>query len=174
MIELLKTRRSIRKYNDKEVEQEKIELILKAALLAPSSKGKRPWEFIVVKDKEILKKVSKCRTIGGGPFIANASVAIVVLGDTEKTPDVWIEDASIAATLIHLEAHKLGLGSCWVQVRERMHNDKITAEEYLRQELSIPKKYGVECIISIGYPSENRPSYEEKDMDFSKVHYEKF
>ena len=80
MIELLKTRRSIRKYNDKEVEQEKIELILKAALLAPSSKGKRPWEFIVVKDKEILKKVSKCRTIGGGPFIANASVAIVVLG----------------------------------------------------------------------------------------------
>lgn len=174
MIQLLKTRRSIRKYDEREIEKEKLDLILKAALLSPSSKGKRPWEFIVVMDKHTLKNVSRCRTVGGGPFIANASVAIVVLADTEKTSDVWVEDASIAATLIQLESHKLGLGSCWVQVRERMHDDKITAEEYLRKELNIPEKFGVECIISLGYPAENRPAYEEKDIDFSKVHYEKF
>lgn len=174
MIELLKTRRSIRKYSEKEVEKEKLELILKAALLAPSSKGKRPWEFIVVRDKENLKKVSRCRTVGGGPFLAKASAAIVVIADTEKTSDVWIEDASITATLIQLEAHKLGLGSCWVQVRERMHDDKITAEEYLRRELNIPAKYSIECVISIGYPNEERPAYEDKDIDFSKIHYEKF
>lgn len=174
MVELLKTRRSIRKYTEKEVEQEKLELILKAALLAPSSKGKRPCEFVVIRDKDKLKKVSRCRTVGGGPFIANSSIAIVILADTEKTPDVWIEDTSIAATLIQLEAHELGLGSCWVQVRERMHDDKITAEEYLREELSIPEKYNIDSVISIGYPAENRPTYEEEDIDFSKVHYEEF
>lgn len=174
MVELLKTRRSIRKYTEREVEQEKLELILKAALLAPSSKGKRPCEFVVIRDKDTLKKISRCRTIGGGLFIANASVAIVVLADTEKTPDVWIEDTSIAATLIQLEAHELGLGSCWVQVRERMHDDKITAEEYLREELSIPEKYNIDSVISIGYADRNRPSYKDEDIDFSKVHYEKF
>lgn len=174
MVELLKTRRSIRKYTEKEVEQEKLELILKAALLAPSSKGKRPCEFVVIKDKNKLQKVSRCRTVGGGPFIANASVAVVILADTEKTPDVWIEDTSIAATLMQLEAHELGLGSCWVQVRERMHDDKITAEEYLREELSIPEKYNIDSVISIGYPAEKRPVYKEEDIDFTKVHYEEF
>ncbi|MGL5243893.1 MAG: nitroreductase family protein [Sarcina sp.] len=173
MIDFLKTRRSIRKYKDISIEDEKIENILKAALLSPSSKGKRPWEFMIIKDRDLLKKMSKCRLKGGGPFLANAPLGIVVLGDMQLT-DVWVEDCSIATTLMQLEAHELGLGSCWIQVRKRMHDDEVTAEEYLKNILNIPEKYGVLCILSIGYKDENRMEYEDRDLKFDKIHYGKF
>lgn len=173
MIEFLKNRRSIRKYTDKKIEKEKIDNILKAALLSPSSKNRKPWEFIVIDNENMLKDLSRCRTVGGGPFLANAPLGIVVLADKLKC-DVWIEDASIASTLIQLEAEKQGLGSCWVQVRERMHDNEKTAEQYVKEKLNIPENYAVECIISIGYKDEVRKSYEDNDLDFSKVHYNGF
>ncbi|UWD48296.1 nitroreductase family protein [Clostridioides difficile] len=173
MIEFLKKRRSIRKYKNVEVEKEKLDKILKAALLAPSSKGLRTWEFIVVNDKETLLNLSQCRTKGGGFFLKNAPLAIVVIGDKEKN-DAWIEDASIAASYIQLQSHELGLGSCWIQVRNRMHDDSIDADKYIRDELNIPDKYSVECIISIGYPDEEKKSYCDDDLDYEKVHFNKF
>lgn len=168
MVELLKTRRSIRAYKDIEIEDDKIKLILKAGLLAPSSRGKRPWEFIVVSDKSILEKLSKCRTKGGGPFLKNASKAIVVLANTNET-DVWVEDCSIAAILMQMEAHELGIGSCWVQVRNRMHDDNKTAENYIKELLKIEDNYSVECILSLGYSEEKKKSYDESNIDWSKV-----
>ena len=171
MIDLLKTRRSIRKYKDRDIEKEKIENILKAGLLALSSKGRKPWEFLVIKDKEKLEKLSKSKPMGSF-WLANAPVGIVVIANKEITTDVWIEDTAIAATLMQLEAHSLGLGSCWSQVRERNYDDSLSSEDYVRNILNIPENYGVCCIISIGYPNEARPAYEEKDIDFTKVHYE--
>ncbi|MBM6838834.1 nitroreductase family protein [Clostridium saudiense] len=171
MIDLLKARRSIRRYKDRDIEKEKIESILKAGLLAPSSKGRKPWEFLVIKDKEKLQKLSKSKPMGSF-WLANAPVGIVVMVNKEITTDVWIEDAAIAATLMQLEAHSLGLGSCWSQVRCRNYDDSLDSEEYVRNLLNIPENYGVCCILSIGYPDESRPAYEEKDIDFNKVHYE--
>lgn len=171
MIELLKTRRSIRKYEDREIEKEKLESILKAGLLSPSSKGRKPWEFLIIKDKEKLEKLSTSKP-GGSLWLADAPLAIVVMANKEITSDVWIEDASIAAAFMQLEAHSLGLGSCWSQVRERNYDNNLNSEDYVRKLLNIPSKYGICCIISIGYTGENRPSYEEKDIDFTKVHYE--
>ncbi|AXU52669.1 TPA: nitroreductase family protein [Clostridioides difficile] len=173
MIGFLKKRRSIRKYKDVEVEKEKLDKILKAALLAPSSKGLRTWEFIVVDDKEKLINLSQCRTKGGGFFLKNAPLAIVIIADKEKN-DVWIEDASIAASYIQLQAHELGLGSCWIQVRNRMHDDNIEADKYIREELKVPSKYSVECIISIGYPDEEKKAYGDSDLDYKKVHFNHF
>lgn len=172
MLDLLKSRRSIRKYTQKEVEQEKIESILKAGLLAPSSRGKRPCEFIVVKDKGLLQKLSVSKPTGS-TFIANASVAIVVIADAELT-DMWVEDASIAATLMQLEAHKLGLGSCWSQVRGRVFDDNKGTEQFIKELLNIPEKFGVCCVLAIGYPDEKKSAYQESDIDLSKVHIEKF
>ncbi len=105
MIELLKSRRSIRKYKNQDVEQEKLDLILKAGLLAPSSRSIKPWEFIVVKDKETLHKLSMSKQ-SGSALLADAPVAIVVIANTELT-DMWIEDSSIAAILMQIEAHKI-------------------------------------------------------------------
>jgi len=85
--------------------------------MAPSSRSRRPWEFIAVTDKEKLEKLSKIRE-HSSDFLAGAPLGIVVVANP-KTCDVWIEDSSIAAIIIQLSAQSLGLGSCWIQVRER-------------------------------------------------------
>ncbi|MEG3071814.1 MAG: nitroreductase family protein [Candidatus Syntrophopropionicum ammoniitolerans] len=109
MYELLKARRSIRKFQDKQVEKEKLDTILKCALLAmPSSRRSQPWEFVAVTDRELLQKLSTCRE-HGAEFLAGAPAAVVVLADLEKS-DVWIEDAVIAAIIMQLAAQSLGLG----------------------------------------------------------------
>jgi len=169
---LLHLRRSIRKFQDKEVEKEKLEIILKSALLAPSSKGRRPWEFIAVTDKGLLDKLSKCRE-HSSKFLAGAPLGIVVVADPEAC-DVWIEDASIAATIIQLSAQDLGLGSCWIQVRERLHTEGEKAEDYIKELLGIPDKYNVECIVAIGYPAEEKKPYDENKLAYEKIHYNVF
>ena len=172
MYELLKTRRSIRKFQNKEVEKEKIDTILRCALLSPSSRSRRPWEFVVVTDKKMLKELSKCREHSSG-FLAGAPVGIVVIADPEKC-DVWVEDASIASIIMQLAAHKLGLGSCWIQVRRRTAPNGKETGDYIKELLGIPSKYEVECIIALGYPDEERCPYSETDLLYDKIHYGKF
>ncbi|HHT23605.1 MAG TPA: NAD(P)H nitroreductase [Bacteroidales bacterium] len=170
--DLLKNRRSIRKYTDQKVEKEKIEKITKAALMSPASKRSNPWEFIVVEDKEMLQKLSETRT-HGSQLLAGSPLGIVVIADPAKS-DVWIEDASIAALNIQLQAQDLGLGSCWVQVYAREHTEEISAEEYVRNLLNIPEEYGVLCVISIGYKDEERKPYDEEKLAYNKIHFEKY
>jgi nitroreductase len=172
LLDTLKTRRSIRKFKDQEVEEEKREVILKSALLAPSSRSRRPWEFIVVTDRERLNKLSQCRE-QSSKFLAGAPLAVVVLADQDLC-DVWIEDASIASAFIQLSAHDLGLGSCWIQVRERFHSEEKKAEAYIRELLEIPDQYSVECIIAIGYANEEKKPYEEEALPYEKIHYNQF
>ncbi|VAX32202.1 Nitroreductase, partial [hydrothermal vent metagenome] len=92
---LIRKRRSIRKFLKKEVEAEKIDQLVEAALRAPSSRGLNPWEFIVVTKKDLLEKLSKAKKHGSS-FLNNAPLGIVVCADPAKC-DVWIEDASIAS-----------------------------------------------------------------------------
>lgn len=172
MLEFLKTRRSIRKFQDRPVEKEKVDGIIKSVLLAPSSRSRRPWEFVVVTDKETLKDLSLCRK-GSSSFLAEAPLCIVVLADKEAC-DVWIEDCSIAAIIAQLSAHSMGLGSCWIQVRERMKDEKVSAETYIKERLNIPDKYAVQCMIAIGYPGEEKKPYEEEMLPYNKIHFEKY
>ncbi len=172
MLDLLKQRRSIRKYEDRVVEQEKLDIILKSALLSPSSRGIRPWEFIVVTDKEILGKLSQCKA-HGSQFLKDAPLGIVVIADSTAS-DVWVEDVSIASTIIQLTAQSLGLGSCWIQVRNRKTADNQSSEDYIKELLNIPEKYGVDNIIAIGYPGEKKRSYDEDSLLYDKIHREKY
>ncbi len=172
MLNMLKTRRSIRKFQDKEVEESKLDTILKAALLAPSSKSRRPWEFIAVRDKEVLDKLAQCKE-HGSQFLSGTPLAIVVVADPEAC-DVWIEDTSIASTIIQLTAQTLDLGSCWIQVRTRLRSDGQQSEEYIKELLEIPEKFTVECIIAIGYPGEEKKPYDENQLLIDKLHYDSF
>ncbi|SHO52293.1 nitroreductase family protein [Anaerocolumna xylanovorans] len=172
LFDILKSRRSIRKFQNKEVEKEKIDVILKSALLSPSSRSIRPWQFIAVTDTELLQQLSLCRE-PGPKFLADAPLAIVVIADKEAS-DVWIEDASISSTIIQLTAQDLGLGSCWIQVRERFHTEQEKAEDYIRKVLEIPVQYSVECMIAIGYPAEEKTPYEEDTLLYQKLHFNKF
>ena len=168
----LKSRRSIRKFQNKEVEKEKMDVILKSALLSPSSRSIRPWQFIAITDTELIRQLSLCKD-HGSQFLAGAPFAIIVIADQESS-DVWIEDASIAAAIIQLTAQDLDLGSCWIQIRERFHSKQVTAEEYIREVLGIPEQYSVECMIAVGYPGEEKKPYEEDLLPYQKLHFNKF
>ena len=93
--ELIKNRRSMRKFTDEELTQDQVVALMKAALMSPSSKRSNSWQFVVVDDKEVLKELSHCKEQASS-FIADAALAIVVMADPLAS-DVWIEDASIAS-----------------------------------------------------------------------------
>ena len=171
-IELLRNRRSIRRYEKRQVEKDKIDLILEAALRSPSSRSLNPWEFIVVTDRELIEKLSMAKEHGSA-FLKGAPVLVVVCADPERC-DVWIEDCSIASILIQLQAQDLGLGSCWVQIRKRMHNSKKTAEDYVKEILGIPEKMVVESIIGIGYPAERKEPHPADSLQYKKIHLNRY
>ncbi|BAI80762.1 nitroreductase [Deferribacter desulfuricans SSM1] len=168
MIEILRKRRSVRQFLDKEIEKEKIDILKEAVLRSPSSRGINPWEFIFVTDKELLEKLSKAKKHGSA-FLKNAKLGVLVIADTRKS-DVCIEDCSIAAITLQYVAESLGLGSCWAQIRLREHNDNISAEEYVRNLFVLPDYYLIECIIGIGYPKNKPQGHDYSTLQFEKIH----
>ena len=168
VMSLIQKRRSIRKFKTKPVKQDKIDTLVEAALRAPSSRGLQPWEFVVVTDKDILERLSRARPHGSA-FLGNAPLGIVVYADP-TTADTWVEDTSIAATYIQLVAESQGLGSCWIQIRNRMHDDTVSAEDYIAEMLHLPKGRKVEAIIAVGYPDEVKPPHSRENLPFEKVH----
>ncbi|WP_148882270.1 nitroreductase family protein [Thermococcus aciditolerans] len=169
--EVLRKRRSVRRFQERPVPRKLVEKLLEAAFLSPSSFNKRPWHFIVVDDREKLLALSMAKL--GASGLATAPVAIVVTAD-ESRSDVWVEDASIAAEHIQLAAFDLGLSSFWVQIRNRMHDDKKTAEQYVRELLGIPENYRVLCIIGVGYPAEKKPPHGDEVFEWEKVSHNLF
>jgi nitroreductase len=169
---LIKNRRSIRKYRKQEIEKDKIEKLMQAVLLSPSSKAKFPCEFIFVNDKELLAKLSQSKPHGSA-FLANAPLGIVVTADSTKS-DVWIEDASITATFIILAAEALDLGACWIQIRKRKYSDTIDSEAYTRNILSIPDNRRVLSIVGVGYPDETKMPRQEGGLEYDKVFFNQY
>jgi nitroreductase len=170
--QLLLERHSIRKYTDREISADDVKTILQAALLAPSSKSVRPWQFVVVENKEKLAKLATCKPIAAHA-IKGAAFAVVVIADPGKS-DMFIEDASIAAQFMQLQAHDLGIGSCWIQVRNRFNADGEPAETLVQETLGIPEYLKVECIMSFGYPDETRRPVDESKLKWEKVHIEEW
>lgn len=172
LMETILNRRSVRKYSGEKIEEEIIKKILQAGLAAPSGRSRRPWEFILVRDKETLSKMSVSRKCGAG-MLAQADCAIVVIADPKKT-DVWTEDCSIAMAYMHLMADRLGVGSCWIQGRLRNAPDDRTMEEHLRELLGYPKEYCLEAILSLGMTEEHPIARKIEDLPEEKVHYDRF
>ncbi len=170
--ELIHRRRSTRKFADKELTQEQVVTLMKAALMAPTSKRTNAWRFIVVDDKELLKKLSGCKA-QSSEFIAQAPLAIVVTADP-LVSDVWIEDASIASVFVQLQAEDMGLGSCWVQIRERFTSSGMPSDEYVREILDIPLQLQVLSIVVVGYKEVERKPFNEDNLQWEKVYINKF
>lgn len=169
LLALLYKRRSTRTYQDRQIEQEKIDVLIQVALLAPSSRNRKPVELIVVTDTALLQKLSLSKETGAN-FLKEAPLAIVLLADKTKS-DVWIEDVSIVATIIQLTAESLDLGSCWIQLRDRISLEGISSEEYVRKTLNIPEKFSASIILSIGYKAEKLPPYLKENLDTNKVSF---
>lgn len=171
-IDLLRARRSIRRFQDQPVEKEKIDILIEAMLRSPSSRGLSPWEFVVVTEKETLVRLSQAKPHGAS-FLKNAPLAIVVCADPTKC-DVWVEDCAIASILLHLAATDFGLGSCWVQIRLREHDAHQMAQDYVAGILGLKEGMVVESIIAIGYPAEKSPGHPRPSLLDGKVSFDKY
>ncbi len=172
MIEILRSRRSIRKYEKRPIDEGSLATVKEALLRCPSSRGINPWSFIFVDDGDLLAGLSKAKEHGSG-FLENAALAIVVCGD-ESMSDVWVEDCSIAAIVAQLTAHSLGLGSCWIQIRNRAYSTEKTSEQVVRELLGIPSHLRVESIISIGFPGETKTPVPVEKLHYEKIMYNRY
>jgi len=167
MIELLRARRSIREFTGKPIELQKIEILKEAALRSPSSRNIDPWEFVFVDRRELLEKLARAKP-HGAKFLAGAALGVVVCADGDKS-DVWVEDCAIASILIQMVAQSIGLGSCWIQIRNRMFDDKVTSEDYIKGVLGMPAQMKVESIVAIGYPAEIREPLPREELKDHKI-----
>ena len=149
--DLVQKRRSHRKYTDEEIDADDLKLIIRAALMSPTSKNQRAWQFVVVDDKQDLEKLADAKNLGS-QFLKDAPVAIVVLGDPMQN-DCWVEDGSIAAASMQYQAEELGLGSCW---------------------MDIPDNLNCLCIIALGHWTDERREQSEDKLKWENVHLNKF
>jgi len=167
VLEAQKTRHSIRKYQPKPVEQDKVDKILAAAMQGPSAMNARPWHFVVITDKAVLSEIPKVSAYA--QMAPTAALAIVVCGDTklEKLPDLWVQDCCIASTNIVLAAHALGLGAVWTAAYPLPGRS-----EGIQKILGLPKNVIPLSVIPIGYPAESKPATDR--FDKSRVHKDKW
>lgn len=150
IMEAIKSRRSIRQYLSREVEEEKIKIILEAARWAPSAGNRQPWHFIVVRDSETRKQLGALHPRGG--WMKDSPVVIAVLGDPEKHPKYHLCDPHQAVQNLLLAAHSQGLATCWMGVRGK------DFEVEFKGLLGVPEDWRVICTISVGYSEQKRSS----------------
>ena len=172
MLQTILNRRSVRQYTDEPIPEEKLNAILYAGLAAASSKNRRPWEFVVVRDRAMLDALGGCRP-GAPNLLSKCQAAIVVCADAEAV-DVWVEDCGSAMTQMHLTADALGVGSCWLQVRLRKAADGRDTADVVREALGIPAKYGVMAMLTLGMPESHPAAHTVDELLLEKIHREHF
>lgn len=166
--QLCQRRRSIRKYTNQPIEQEKIDYMLRCALMAPSAKRTCPWEFIVLRDEAKLRPLAACRTYGSQMF-NTATAAIVIALDPTLCDNTWMADGAIAAENILLAAAEQGIGACWCHVYEREG-----APELVKRLCEIPEPLEVLCVIALGYPDETKQNFDLDKLKYEKIHNETY
>lgn len=172
MHQLLVERRSIRRYKEQPLAAEEVKAILEAALLSPTGKNSRAWHFIAIDERDMLLRLSECKSAGAGP-VAKCALAVAVAVDITAS-ETWVEDASIAATNMMLQARDLGIGSCWIEVNGRLAADGTPAEDIVSELLGIPEQIQPLCIITFGYPDEDRKPQNVDKLLWERVHIGRF
>ena len=154
---------SIRKYQDRPVEREKIVEILRAAMAAPSAKNQQPWEFYVITKKDTLEKLSKASPYAG--MTANAPVAIISAYRKDCDVPCYADiDMSIAMENLWLKTDEIGLGGVWIgiaPIEERM--------ELVHKMLDLPENVKVFSMFALGYPAETRP--QQNRFEPERIHF---
>ncbi len=156
VLEAIRTRRSVRKYEDRAVPEEMIRQLLAAAMMAPSARNSQPWQFVVVTERELLEEAARINP--NAHMARHAPLGILICGDLglEKSPGYWVVDCAAAAENLLLAAHGLGLGAVWTGVfphRERMDG--------FRRLLGLPAQIEPHSFIVLGFPAE-QPAAEER------------
>ncbi len=159
-------RRSIRKYLDKQIPRESIELILEAGMAAPSAGNGQPWQFLVINDKKLLKRISEIQ--GHSQMLNEASHAIIVCGDMNRknkfVEDLWIQDCSAATENMLIMVQDLGLGAVWLGTypMEEVVNG-------MKDLFNLPEHIIPFSIVSLGYPAEEKAA--SNRFDEARIHW---
>ena len=172
ILNTFRNRRSIIKYTNTPIADDILKQILEVGITSPTGDNFKTIELILVNDTVSLQELANARKVGT-KMLGGAGAAIIVLANSEKT-DLWIEDAAISAAYMHLAADSLGLGSCWIQVRARDAADGTEFESYLRHKFLIPDQMKPLCILSLGSIDTHIPGHSLDDIDWNKVHCEKY
>jgi nitroreductase len=167
MLEAVRTRRSIRRYQKRPLDSADLKALEEAALRAPTSRNLQPCSFVFVTDGKLLKKLARAKP-SFAEWVGDAALGVVVCAEADVS-DCWIEDASIAAATVQLVAADLGLGSCWIQIRARQQRNGRPAEEHVREVLDLPDELSVLCMLSIGYPAETKPPKDVDSLRWDKI-----
>ena len=174
LFELAARRRSVRRYGKKHIEDGIIGEIMKVALTAPTSFGHKPVEYVVVRDKEMIRKIGACKQMGGSQINgADAVIVVMVKTADKRLAEFWIEDGAIASAYILLAVEQYGLGACWVHIRNRM-GQRGTSDQEIRSLLSVPDGYSVLNLVAIGEKAETKKAYTDADLHTENVHYGRF
>ena len=163
MLREIKTRRCVRKYKPDKVSKEAVIEIIKAGQFAPNGNHSRAWEFLVVEDQDLKKKLFE---VVGQEFVMEAPILIVPVIDVGKTA-VPVQDLAVASENIFLQATNLGLSTVWKNVRPEI-------EGKVKEILSIPKTFLVINLIPLGYADQEVPPHEDSDFDKNKIHWGKW
>jgi len=163
-LQCITQRRSIRKFTNEAVTNEQIDVVLRAAMAAPSAYDMRPWEFVVVRDAQKRKSLAEIKK--WSYMCAGAPVVIAVLGDAEAS-EHWIEDCSAATENMLLAASGIGLGAVWVAIYPIKQREKM-----VREILDIPPNRRVLCLVPIGNPAEEKPA--RTRYEASKIHFDTY
>ncbi|MBR4903378.1 MAG: nitroreductase family protein [Selenomonadaceae bacterium] len=169
MLEIMRSRRSVRRYTDEKISDDNLKKILCGALLAPSGHSKYPCKFIVVTNRELLIKMSHCRK-GVAKMLEGAAAAVVVIAD-KNISDTFIEDSCVAMMNMELVATSLGIGNCWIQIRNRDAENDSASEEFLRGLLNFPENLACQAVLSLGIPVKPPRARELDQLNFDKVSY---
>ncbi|MCF8008723.1 MAG: nitroreductase family protein [Halanaerobiales bacterium] len=157
-IKLLKTRRSIRKFEQKKVEKDKLEKIVETARYAPTANNVQPWHLVVITEENKIQKLEE--------YIDQDKKFPACIAVFSDDVDHHLEDGSNVSTYILLTAKELGLGSCWIGSYGKPYTSKVG------KLLDMPEKYKLISIITVGYPAEN-PHPEKKELD-EVIHWETY
>lgn len=168
LYEAIRSRRSIRRYRPDTVPDRVIQKIIEAASWAPSSNNSQPWEFVVVRDRDKLERLSRIHVYAD--LLKGAPLCIVACSDPKRSPNHWVEDCSIAVENMLLAATAEGLGPCWIAVYRP--ND-VERENSVRELLSIPKSVRVVALVGLGYPAETPQPPARRKLE-EIIHYERY
>lgn len=167
--DVLLKRRSVRKFTDEEVTKDQLNKILQAGLLAPTSRNRKPCNFLVVSNKETLKELADVKE-HGSKFLSDANKAIIVIANTSVS-DTWIEDSSIALSFMHLMAANIGIGSCWIQIHLRKSAEGEDSERLVRDIVKIDDYFRIVGILALGIPDGDVNPHTLNDIDKNKIHF---
>lgn len=149
VLDTIKNRRSVVRFEKKQIEEEKIEAILEAGRWAPSWLNKQPWSFIIIKDQNTKEQLSSVVPTVFAQGVKEAPVCIAVSVDTTQDPHHFIEDGAAASQNMILAAHSLGLHSCWIGIYD-LEGRKDSAEAKVKKILEVPKTHQVISLLPIG------------------------